>query len=488
MHFLPIPTEFGPLLNFVVTYLPLIASLAAVLLVLVELRRLSRERSQEEREQGNLGVERRRLTEVNIRVDHNVKLTEQHPGTTGDYPFLVFFLPLENKGDGPVDIWGSLVSSRVLDSAHKPGIGLRSRDVEWSDYQTFVWNASTAHDMFAGTSTTKNMIATADHFVRLSSKEKGTLRRIDGVNNPTTLQERSPVTIMYRVFIVARGYPLGEILRQLGGGPPEPLRNVNKNQLQFRTLAQATYTRWNAIQQALINLNRLSFRIAAEEEDPLGRLAEPDAWRFFLLSHEQFSDNVIVKALESVTTKIKEVFPDFILPDDFRSHPRFPQLKEDCVGVLKDMLSSWEALKQVIDDCKNYPTSRYEQVTIEGKLPLRKFAHRRRFLFRTPLEYPQDGYSMRIHIDPFYQRQWLKYMEEGYIISRPFARTKRDLTTFFRKSPVKGVSVLDIPEDPRVLEPFVMRTHYFLETISNPKKTAQESATPDRGDATRKRE
>lgn len=142
---------------------------------------------------------------------------------------------------------------------------------------------------------------------------------------------------MYKVFMVARGYPLGEILRQLGGGPPEPATNVRRELLQFQTLAQPNYRRWQLVQQAMINLNRLVVRIATYEEpppapaapaqtaptaaeaaaatamrleriaDPLGLITEPDAWRIFLLHHWELIDNDDDAAPESLPEKLRKL-------------------------------------------------------------------------------------------------------------------------------------------------------------------------------------
>jgi hypothetical protein len=102
----------------------------------------------------------------------------------------------------------------------------------------------------------------ADDYIRLSAKEEGVLRRIDAVSDFNALTQSRGLVVMYRVFAVARGYPLGEILRQLGGGPPDPSVNLEQGRLQFQGLAQPDYHRWRTVQQALFNLNRLAFRLA----------------------------------------------------------------------------------------------------------------------------------------------------------------------------------------------------------------------------------
>jgi hypothetical protein len=98
----------------------------------------------ERRARDNFGIERRRLSEVNLKVKHNVRLvrvrqkkqsaateqTEQKQGV-----FMVLRIPLKNIGDGPIDIIGMLASARLLSFVEwEKGIGARSRDVEWNDY------------------------------------------------------------------------------------------------------------------------------------------------------------------------------------------------------------------------------------------------------------------------------------------------------------------------------------------------------------------
>lgn len=101
-----------------------------------------RKDAEDARAQYFLAVEGRRLDKANIVVNSSLKLItppasgQIAPSSQADaaQPFLVFRLPLRNEGDGPVDILASLVSARVLSNTHKPGIGLRRRDVEWDDY------------------------------------------------------------------------------------------------------------------------------------------------------------------------------------------------------------------------------------------------------------------------------------------------------------------------------------------------------------------
>lgn len=150
------------------------------------------------------------------------------------------------------------------------------------------------------------MLARPTHYIRLAAHERGALRRIDAVNDVNIFSREAPLHLMYRVFIVMRGYSLGEILCQLGGGPLDPLQNVDLNQVQFRALAQPNYTRWQAVQRALLHLNRLAFRLATNEHDPLGKLTEQDAWRFFLLHHEEFASVDAHERLKQATALVEK--------------------------------------------------------------------------------------------------------------------------------------------------------------------------------------
>lgn len=157
------------------------AAVVAIVSVLVELRNDRRARD-------NFTIEARRLTEVNVDIDHAVEVTpvQKIPSTkdgTDETAFAVLKLPMKNIGDGPVDIIGMLVSGRMLSSANKLGIGTRSRDVEWSDYSPFSWNEPQVRQVFSGISTTKHLVTQATTYVRLSAKETLGMRRLDAINN-----------------------------------------------------------------------------------------------------------------------------------------------------------------------------------------------------------------------------------------------------------------------------------------------------------------
>lgn len=453
-------------LTFLSQYGPTILVVVGVLYLLIDLERNRRERREDRRKQEkseqskeNLATERRRLAEVNIRVDHKLVLTLPSDEASKEKPFTIFSMPLKNIGDGPVDILASLTASRIMSSKYKVGMGLRNRDVEWEDHEPHFWNGDPA-GLFTGTSTTRTMVSSGDEFLRLAAKEYGTLRRIDAVNNKPLLIKRQPIYMLYRVFLVARGYPLGEILRQLGGGPPDPLQNVDKLQLEFRTLAQPNYGRWQAVQQALLNLSRLAFKVGSDEEDALGLLATPDGWRFFLLHHQDFIGPINLAGGKTTTMNAvaqglwENFYPKKVLPDDFGSDPAYRQAKQYCQEQLAPMLARWRTLKQTIQECHEFdPVKGYPPSAFAAEPAVK--AH------------PPEGYPVRIHTDPFYRERWLKLVREGYLMSRPFAHEPHG-RVFGREQGTDSVifDVHDIPADPRVLEPFVMRTHYFLETLS----------------------
>jgi hypothetical protein len=453
------------LINVVTALAALLGILIGTLAVTIELRRLRREsrgeqrdergEQREERQERRAGdiyaIEERRLTEVNLVVKNAIQLTSPSAQAAQETPFVIFRVPVENIGDGPVDILASLVSSRVLSSKFKQGIGLRSRDVEWSDYEAFFWDhpdSSQERALFAGISTTKNMVGSADHLIRLAAKEQATLRRIDAVNSVEMLKRRSPIYLMYRVFLVARGYPLGEILRQLGGGLPDPTQTVNIEQLNFRALAQPNTERWRKVQEAILNINRLAFRLATGERDPLGLITEPDAWRFFLLHHEDFADSVILPNKVTLGKTMQEIwsrfYPDSRLSLDFPADGVTQQARAYYQHELATVMHQWEMLKRAIKDSKEYDPNRgYSDA---GFMPLTVSAQRR---------IPREGYPMRVHTDPFYRDRWLKFLREGYLVSRPFPRQGK-----------AGYDEQDIPDDPRVLEPYIGRQYFFLNSIN----------------------
>jgi hypothetical protein len=446
-----------------------------------QLEELALEVRKEQRGEQRLATEQRRVAEVNVSVDNSLLLTE--PATDPkeaerETPFSVFSLSLTNDGDGPVDILASLGASRIMSSKYRFGIGLHTRDVEWEDHQPYFWNQGVEKDeqgnerrpLFTGNSTTRTMVSADDDFMRLAPHEHGTLQRIDAVNDTVQLVNRAPIYMLYRVFLVARGYPLGEILRQLGAVPPVLLDSVRDELLNFQAVAQPVYATWRAVQEALLNLSRMAFKVASEEDDALGHLANPDAFRFFLLRHKDFIGEVI--GSDGRATTMDEVAGEFWaqyasqyhlptrnqLPRDFganKADPIYQQAHQHCSARLDSFLKNWESLKQVIRECDAYPVNRnvgYPSGLIKNELP-------------RPTGCPDEGYPVRVHTDPVYQRLWLDLLNDGYLITKPFpphheaqAGSSASSTGYFAGS--------DIPPDPRILEPFVMRVHYFRVTLN----------------------
>lgn len=498
-----------------------IASLI-VLGALVEFRRQERA---ERRARDNFSIERRRLTEVNVRVDYDLEISPLQPSSppVDKAAFMSLRLPIENIGDGPIDLLAVLVAGRVLSAEYKPGLGTRSRDVEWRDFQPLYWNDPQDDQLFTGLSTTKNAITTPRDFMRLASRERGVLRRIDAVNNVRALVAREDVLIRHRVFVVARGYPLGEILRQLGGGPPDPTVNVEQGNLQFQTLATPLYHRWQTVQEAILNINRFVFRIAiydpSEPEisgDPLGLIAEPDAWRIFLLYHWEFVDEQSTaprdyhrgpasrrgnkdtsnsKAgltnwsaiIAELTDEVKELYPDLVLhPGWQRDTARWQAAQKLCRAKLGRFIQRWMHMRTAIELCQAYrthqePNSKHvrkhkyvdegypalifqspyyaDNFTAAYKGAMQRYCDEAR---GEPLAEPLD------EPDLDYRERWFALMQEGYLISKPFHGQVKlfGVNLFWRRRTYS--SDRDIPADPRTLEPFLMRTHSLMTSVPTP--------------------
>jgi hypothetical protein len=117
----------------------------------------------ERRARDNFSIERRRLTEVNVKVDYDLELSSLQPSSEPDKKtaFMSLRLPIQNIGDGPIDILAVLIAGRLLSAEYKAGIAKRSRDVEWSDFQPLYWNSPDDDAIFLGLSTTKNAISRA---------------------------------------------------------------------------------------------------------------------------------------------------------------------------------------------------------------------------------------------------------------------------------------------------------------------------------------
>jgi len=450
-----------------------------------EVRDTRRKEAEERRGDQILSMQRIRLTETNLATNHRLEKID----AGGAAPMVSFNLTLANIGDGPLDILCALMCARVLDAGYRPGIGTHGRNVEWGDHRPFYWNERDSTGRFAGLSTTKSMVISADQYMRLAPGAKGVLRRKDAMRPAQQLSTNRGLSLKYQGFVVARGYPLGEIWRQLGGRPPDLLESLDLARLQFRAIARPDLHRWRCVQEALFNLNRLVFRLALEgsaykssydrqikkgvdedtakrtaeieaasmAQDPLGLLMTPDAWRFFLLHHMEFVDlrghpaadtdpsKVAVKGnpelqdvtalMETLTQRVKaEYLPDLIVPDDFTTDPNYREARDVCCGRLQHVVASWNRLTQVIEECRKYRITQAAGNFISNSSGEGSKA-------------ADDGYVYFIKNEQTHRNLWLAYLREGYLISKPFPR---------KGKPSDYYDEYDIPEDPRDLEPYVM--------------------------------
>jgi hypothetical protein len=193
----------------------------------------------------------------------------------------------------------------------------------------------------------------------------------------------------------------------------------------------------------------MAFKVATDEQDALGQLAHADAWRFFLLHHQDFiAPYKLPSGEETTVAKValefwRKFYPNFQLPRNFGQDERYMQAKMYCVEHLEPIIGTWNVLKQVIQEAQRYPTEGYPAGTFVPVSPV------------VP-GIPLEAYPVRIHTDPFYRKRWLDLMREGYLVSRPFPRPDHE----------GQLDEYDIPADPRILEPFVMRVHYFFNTVN----------------------
>jgi hypothetical protein len=462
-----------------------------------EVRETRSKEAEERRSDQILSMQRIRLTETNLKTKHQLELLDAGVAA----PMASFNLTLSNIGDGPIDILCALMCGRMLDLRFRPGIGTHGRNVEWDDHRPYYWNDRDSTGLFTGLSTTKSMIAAPDQYLRLAPGAKGVLRRKDAVRPVQSAHANKTISLKYQGFVVARGYPLGEIWRQLGGRPPDLIESLDLARLQFRAIARPDLHRWRCVQEALFNLNRLVFRLALEgsalakggntagvdqnilaaqhatpdadaaakqaaeaegvqlAQDPLGLLMTPDAWRLFLLHHMEFVDlrdhpgdendpaREAVKGsadLQDVTTLMERLTQD--IKKQYLPNLIVPDDFATNSAYIDARATCYRQLKHVVDSW-----SRLTQV----------IAHCRDFRIISassgsatgrPAERGTaavDGYVHLIKTDPAHQNLWLAYLREGYLVSKPFPR-KGKSNDFYDAE--------DIPEDPRDLEPYVMLT------------------------------
>src|SRR5690348_3000024 len=65
----------------------------------------------ERRARDNFSIERRRLTEVNVKVDYDLEISSLQPSSEPGKKtaFMSLRLPIQNIGDGPIDILAVLI-------------------------------------------------------------------------------------------------------------------------------------------------------------------------------------------------------------------------------------------------------------------------------------------------------------------------------------------------------------------------------------------
>src|SRR5262249_47464442 len=184
MHMLQAVQDiFSAIKDNLVSSIALAGLIGAGIVTVIEVIRIRRERE-------NLTIERRRLAEVNLGMEP--EFTTEAEGHTA---YVSLRLPFQNKGDGPVDLLGVLVSARALTPL---GAGTNSRDVGWEDYRQLPWNhpahrgtALTAEDaaaagpdsLFRGFSTTRLLTISPDQYPRLAVNENLELLRMEAIMN-----------------------------------------------------------------------------------------------------------------------------------------------------------------------------------------------------------------------------------------------------------------------------------------------------------------
>jgi hypothetical protein len=366
---------------------------------------------------------------------------------------------------------GALTAARVL-TATSPGAGLRGRDLGWLDYESLYWNHPEAGRSCCGISTTKHLNVSDTQFPRLAVGEDMDLLRAAAVNYINAFRSVETQTHFYRVFLAARGYSLGEILRHLGGRHPDPVCAVRPELRQFQSLAQPNCFRWFYLQKALFIMNRFVFRLATDDPDPLGKLSTPDAWRLFLLHHWDFTDEAEAAPrtlpaqyrLSLPTATSTEVadyaqdtwYPHQLLPDDWRTSPaelrRYQEAREYCRDTLRAQIDRWKLLLNRIETAKDYRPPKVvesSRAKLSPQVPYEWFPH-------------LIGGDQR---DDEARQRWLALMQEGILISAPLARRGHERDRFTEEDIPFDLRVLEPFSIPRLLEPFVLRAHFYLAEV-----------------------
>lgn len=383
-----------------------------------------------------LAVEQHRFFEVNLRIRDEVLLIHPAGPAGAEAPFTFFNVIVENVGESPVDILAALGSTRLVSSSYRPGAGLRGTGVHWSSNVPLYWNEPDPEALYNGISTTRNLRISADILCRLSPRETNVLHRIDLVNNPSKL--KGEMYLKNRVFLAARGYPFGEILRQV---------KYESYPLEWRTVGLPNYVRWQEINLALENLDSMAFRIATAESDPLGLLATPDAWRFFLLHHHDFLETAPTQYGSITMAEVEKTFwhrfyPSRLLPRNFGIDHDYAEAREFCEASLGFFIERWNRLKLTIHQAADYdPGIGYRSDIFINPV-------------KPSVESANDAYSMRIHCDGFYLTRWKQLVKEGYLALSHVEDTTDEVA-------------IAPPADPRIAEPYITQIYYSLTKVVN---------------------
>ncbi len=394
----------------------------------------------EDREALRSTIDQRRLSEVNIHTHESVEVTLPFSANEDQHAFIIFRMQLHNEGDGPVDVLATLVAAREISSF---GVGA-GRDIGWKDLKRHYWNSPKEPGDIAfvrGISTTKALNVSAQEFPRMEVNENIEIPRLDTLLHVSQLPPHG-LFFTYRIFQVNRGYTLGEMHRKLGH-PEDWQHSIDKRYRNYQSLARPNYYRWRMIQKALFNINRLSFRLATGMKDPLGFIADPNVWRLFLLHHWDFIDNEpgwpesLPKVYQPQMSNVSKQVENVISSDQY----------------FKNKVVNTESLLRLQAPAAAYARDHLPHF-VKAWERFFDLAHNRLDPSRG-IRVEKDWYISLIHNNPEYRDRWLALLNEGYIVIPPLRRVFGG----------KKYSQRDIPDDPRILEPFVMRERFFLVPI-----------------------
>jgi len=251
--------------------------------------------------------------------------------------FLIFQLEVENIGDGPVDVWACLVAARELNAGdHRESWG---GNIEWNDLDPYYFDTHKPEwEELAGISNTRHLVYSQDDYIALDPKEHDSLTRIDRID-----PVRRHVTLLYRAFLVGRGY---------GGND--------------RGRAVRDVLAWQRLQQALFNISGPSFRIMFNEADPLDIVADRDGFPCFVLYHMGFiDDNRDQIGWTNVDWVNSLLEGEWGMKHDF---PEALQLVEEKLAIYKTKWQRhWAAFNQAVKQAKKLKRGFAELVKSDWK-------------------------------------------------------------------------------------------------------------------------